>query len=194
MKKNSLKSVLARFSGACLVLILPLSALLSIGSGCTSIPQVDSVTGLTNRVTVIDTNKLALVEQSVKTVGSAVFIKAIKNSPQHSVQIANYVRAIGSTFCQVQVSRQFSPATVFPALEAATAQFQADVPAEVIIAKNGIKTIYQILWNDWLTVAVPQDKWPAAVCQVICNLIDQSLTDAGLPGTAVFIHQPTPVP
>lgn len=194
MKKTSPKSFLARFSVACLVVILPLSAILSIGSGCKSVSQVDPVTGFTNTVTVIDTNKLALAEQSLQTIGSAVFIKAIKNSPQHSVQIANFVRAIGNTFCQVHARRQFSPATVFPALEAATAQFQIGVPEEVIITKNGIKTIYQILWNDHLTISVPDGKWPAAVCQVICRVINQSLLDAGLPGTSVFIHQPVPTP
>ena len=149
---------------------------------CHTVQQVDPATGFTNNVTVVDQQKLDIIRQSMNTIGSAVFSAAIRNSPNHAAEIGSYVRAIGTTFCNVQATGRFSPATLFPALEIATAQQQANVPPEIIVAKNGIKTLYQILFNDKLTVTVPENKWPAAVCDVICSACDQALRDAGQVG------------
>lgn len=162
--------------------ILAFTTICIVSTGCVHTPTVDPTTGQTNDVVTVDQSKLNIVKASMDTIGSAVFAKAIKNSPDHAAEISNYVRAVGVAFCAAKASGQFSPATLFPALETATQQFQANVPPEIIIAKNGVKTLYQALFDDKLTVKLADNQWPAAVCDVICSSVNQALLDAGQPG------------
>jgi hypothetical protein len=180
--KLIMKSLKSKVLVALFVLALASFALLP--TGCTTTTSVDS-TGKTNTVTTIDPQKLESVKQIVNTTASAIFAEEIRKSPNHAAEISAYVRAIGSTFCAAKATKQFSPATLFPALETATAPLQAQVSQTsplVIIAKNGLKATYQLLWNDKLTVELKDNQWPAAVVDVICTAVDQSLRDAGQPG------------
>jgi len=176
-----LKLILNRLL-VCLIVVVSTTFPIFINTGCQTTQQVDPTTGMTNTVTSIDPQKLEIVKASVNTVASGVFTYEIKKSPDHSAEISAYVRAIGSTFCSAKASKQFSPATLFPALEAATQPLQANVSPLVIIGKNGLKAVYTALFNDRLTAQLKDNQWPAACVDIICTAIDQSLRDAGQPG------------
>jgi hypothetical protein len=179
-KKMSEGRAVGYFAGALAALALALVVFTT--PGCVNTQVVDPTTGATNIVKTIDPEKLAQVQRVVEGVTSGVFRKAIANSPQHADEIASYVRAVGSAFCSVQASGKFSPQNIIDAVDAATAGLQSGVDDTIINGKNGLIALYQILWNDKLTVTVPGNKWPAAVVQTICGSIDRALKDSGRPG------------
>lgn len=170
MKPKLILAILAAIGGiAALSLLTPIT-------GCTT------TTVGTNVVVVIDQQKLADVQAALDPVLSSVLRRVIKNSPQHSVEIAGYARAVGRAFLQIKTSHTFSPADVINVVNNLTSGLQAGVPDEIIDAKNAAIAIYKILWNDKLTTTVPLDGWMDAVSNTFINVINQALIDAGQPG------------
>ena len=155
-----------------LAILLALSA---APTGCTT-------TGSgTNAVTVIDTNKLAQVQAVVEPLLSSVIRRVVANSPQHSVEIANYVGAVGGVCCQMTASNDFTPTYLIAALDKATAGLQTGVDQDIIDAKNAIVAIYKIAYSDQLTVSLGNGVWPRAVLGTLCDSVNQALSDSSLP-------------
>lgn len=158
--------------------IVSFLALMAFTPGCTTVPGPDG----TNTVTVIDPVKLARVETILEPGVASVLRRALARSPQHGPEIANYARAFGGVFCQAQQNQQFSPDIILAAADAATMPLQTNAPPELIDGKNMALALYRLLWNDKLTVSVPTNGWPYAVCTLFCNSVDRGLKDAGYPG------------
>jgi hypothetical protein len=168
-------------------LFLILSILIAVG--CATKQTTSTVTYpdgstvvVTNTVKVVDPIKLNKVAQTLQPLLSTVITRAIRNSPEHSAQIANYVRALGTAFYYVRSSQRFSPAEVLSAVDGATAGLQANVPQDIIDAKNAALSLYNVLLDDKLTVEVPANGWPMAIVNAFYNAIDIGLKDAGQNG------------
>lgn len=153
--------------------------LFSFTPACTTGPDPN---GGTNIVTYIDPVKLARVETILEPGVASVLRRALARSPQHGPEIADYARAFGGVFCKAQQTQQFSPDIILAAADAATLPLQTNAPPELIDGKNMALALYRLLWNDKLTVQVPTNGWPYAVCTLFCNSVDRGLKDAGYPG------------
>ena len=136
----------------------------------------------TNTVKVIDPIKLNKVTQTLQPMLATVITRVLRNSPQHAPEIALYVRAFGTALFYVQTSQRFSPAEVLAAVDGATAGLQANAPQDIIDAKNAALALYNVLWDDALTVQVPGNAWPMAIIKALQGAINTGLKDAGLPG------------
>ena len=151
-------------------------------SGCVHTPVVGP-NGQTNVVTTIDQNILGKVKLLVEPVLGSVIRRAILNSPQHSAEIGDYVRAAGRAVCGVSAKGQFTPEAVIGAVDQATQGLQiAHLPGELIDAKNATLNLYTLLLDDKLAVNIPKDQWAQAVLQIACDSIDQALRDSGQAG------------
>lgn len=131
---------------------------------------------------VYDPVKTEQVKAAVTPVIASVVRRVIVNSPQHSDEIALYLRAVGSVFCSASASGSLGPEQVLAALDAATAGLQTGVEPEIIDAKNVLLALYRINYADRFKAELPADQWPKNVADVICAAIDQGLKDAGKPG------------
>lgn len=159
------------------ILSLPLVLALSAGifTGCTT-------TNPTTGETAYDPVKTEQVKAAVTPVVASVVRRVINNSPQHSEEIANYLRAVGAVFCSASASGSLGPEQIIAAADAATAGLQANVEPEIIDGKNLLLALYKINYADRFKASLPPDKWPKNVADVICASIDQGLKDAGKPG------------
>lgn len=159
-----------------------LAILLLAHSGCMTTYVPDATGTNYTAVQVIDPVKLANISAAIEPAASAVLRRAMINSPQHAPQIVLYATAIGRIFCQAQQTQQFSPLLLIAQADVATLTLQTNLPPEVIDAKNAALAIYKIAFNEKLTVTVPTNGWPYAVCGIFCDSIDRALKDAGQPG------------
>lgn len=172
---NSIKLAIGTVS------LFAIAVLGSLTSGCVHTPVVTD--GVTNIVTTIDPAKLEKVKSAVDPVASSALRRAIKNSPQHAAEISAYARALGGVCCDAVASGSVSPGAIVAAGDRATANLQlANIPPEIIDAKNGLFALYLILWDDNLTIALPHNKWPVAVLGIFCDSIDRALKDSGQAG------------
>lgn len=146
-------------------------------TGCVHTPVVTN--GVTNIVTTIDPVKLDQVKAAVEPAAASVLRRAILNSPQHSAEIGNYGRAVGQALCKAVAKQSITPAAILAAIDVATQGLQSNVPPEVIDGKNAALALYRILWDDKLTILLPDNQWPNAVLSVFCDSIDLALKDAG---------------
>jgi len=167
--------------GVVAVLGIVAIAMAVLNTGCVHTPVV--VDGVTNIVTTIDQVKLDKVKVAVEPVAASVLRRAIHNSPQHAAEIGNYARAVGSAVCTAVSQQSFTPGSIAGAVDKATQGLQmANIPAEVIDAKNGLIALYTILFDDQLTVQLPNNQWPSAVLGIFCDSIDLALKDSGQAG------------
>lgn len=173
-----MKKLISLISAA--VLAVAVLSVINLTTGCTHLTTVTN--GVTNTVTVIDTNKLAQVQAAIEPTAASVIRRAIQNSPQHAQQIGDYARAAGKAICASVGTQQISPLQVAQAIDNATQPLQAGVSPDIIDAKNAVEAVYAILFNDKLTVALPNNQWPYAVLQTICGSLDKALKDAGQAG------------
>lgn len=166
------KTLIALFLLAALALPVALT-----NTGCTT-----TGTG-TNAVTTIDPVKLQQAQAAIEPAAASVLRRAILNSPQHAKEIGDYARAVGGVFCQMKANNNnFTPQYLIDSVNTATANLQANAPAEVIDAKNAAIALYKIFFADNLTVQIPANGWPSAVTGLFCDAIDQALKDAGQVG------------
>jgi hypothetical protein len=171
-----------------LLLACGLFALTALTPGCTTTQTVSYstndvthvVTGLTNSTTKLDPAKLSQVETALEPVVAGAARRVLKNSPQHSDEIALYLRSVGAIFCDMHDSGRFEPVYLIDAADRiATPQLDDDY---VIDIKNAAIAIYKIAWGDRFTAELPPDEWSGQVCSLICTSIDVGLKDAGKPG------------
>lgn len=163
------------------VLAVAVLSVINLTTGCVHTPVVTN--GVTNIVTTIDTNKLQQVQAAVEPAAASAIRRAILNSPQHAQEIGDYARAVGKSLCKAVSTQSISPNNIVSGVELATQGLQVqNLPPEVIDAKNALLAVYSILYNDKLTVQLPNNQWPYAVLQTICDSLDQALKDAGQTG------------
>lgn len=114
--------------------------------------------------------------------------RSILNSPQHSDEIANYFRSVGSVFCKMQTTAQFEPSTLIDELNKfKIPQLENQIVADV---KDAMVAIYRILYAQRFTAELSPEKWPYHVADFFCKAINTALIDAGKPGvSAQLINQ-----
>ena len=162
-----------------------LVAVAILPTGCTTTTSVTAGpngTTVTNVVKTIDPVRLQQARDALEPAAASVLRRAIINSPQHAQQIGDYARAFGGVFCKMVANNNFNPTYLIDAANAATANLQANVSADVIDGKNAAIALYKIFYGDQLTFQLPNNQWPTAICQLFCDSIDQALRDAGQPG------------
>ena len=158
-----------------------LVTLMFTSTGCKTTTTINP-DGTTNVVKYIDPVKLQQAKDAIEPAASSVLRRAILRSPQHAVEISTYARAVGSVFCKMNATKNFSPVYLIDEANKATAGLQATAPPEIIDAKNAAIALYKIFLGDQLMVKLPDNQWAIAVCQLFCESIDQALKDAGQPG------------
>lgn len=139
-----------------------------------------------------DPVKTQAVKDTVQPLAAGAVRRVIQNSPQHSDAIAEYFRSIGTAFCKMDATGNFSPQVLVDAADAATAKLQAGVDPYVIDLKNGIVALYKLNFGARFNAELSPERWPAFVASVFCNGIGQGLKDAGKPGIASAPQQPQP--
>lgn len=154
-----------------------MSAVLFAGclTGCTT---TDPTTGEKK----FDPVKTQAAKDTIQPIAASSVRRVITNSPQHSDAIADYFRSIGTAFCKMEATGNFSPQQLVDAADAATAKLQAGVDPFVIDLKNAIVALYKLNFGARFNAELPPDKWPAFVASVFCQGISQGLKDAGKPG------------
>jgi hypothetical protein len=164
--------------------VAALAAVLAFAPGCTKSTLTTVTDGVTNTVTktVISTNTLSDVRDVLEPVVAGGIRAALQNSPEHSEEIALYMRAVGTVFCDMSANHQFSPVYLVDALN------QALVPnisnAVAVDIKNAAVAIYKIAFGNRFTAEIPADEWASQVCLLICDSVDTGLRDAGKSGIA----------
>lgn len=156
-------------------------------TGCKT-TRIDPTTGQTTKE--FDPVKTAQIKAALEPIGSSAVRRVIKNSPEHSAEIAGYFRAVGSAFCQMSEKGDFDPAYLVGAVDTATAKLQEHVPGEAIEIKNALIACYKIGYEGRFRAELPADQWPKNVADLICACIDQGLKDTGRPGARTVTPQP----
>ena len=148
-------------------------------TGCKTTTTVVS-DGKTNVVTQFDPVKTAQVKAAIEPVVAGAIRRVIKNSPQHSVEIGDYMRAVGYAFCTMRSQTNASPELLITMLDTLVApKIQEDY---IIDIKNAAVSIYKINYGQRFQAELPPDKWPYQVADLLCTSIDTGLKDSGLPG------------
>lgn len=123
------------------------------------------------------------VKAALTPVMASVVHRVIENSPEHSEQIAAYMRAVGKVCCEAQSTGQIGPYSLIYAVDAATAPLLAEgVSPDIIDAKNVLLALYRIQYADRYNAELSPEKWPYHVLALICDSVDQGLKDAGKAG------------
>lgn len=156
--------------------------ILILSSTTVALTGCKTTTSGTNVVSAIDPVKLQQAKDAIVPAASSVLRRAILRSPEHAVEIATYARAVGSVFCRMNATKNFSPVYLIDEANKATAGLQSTAPPEIIDAKNAAIALYKIFLGDQLMVALPDNQWQIAVCQLFCESIDLALKDSGQPG------------
>ena len=151
-------------------------------TGCMTKPVVNA-DGSTNLVQVIDPVKLGKIQNVVEPAAASVLRRAIHNSPQHAQEIGDYARSVGGAICSASQTGQTTPGQIEAAIDQATKGLQvANIPSDIIDAKNALIAIYNVAWDDDLRINIPNDGWVHAVLDTICNSVDRALKDSGQTG------------
>jgi hypothetical protein len=109
--------------------------------------------------------------------------RIIKNSPQHSAQIGNYFRAVGSVFCKMRDTGTFDSTFLIAELDKATAGLQSGLDPLAITAKNTAIGLYTVFYAQRTRAELPPDKFAWNLADLFCKAINTGLKDAGQPGT-----------
>lgn len=152
------------------IIALCAAAILFVTAGCQTGGQFDQVK--------TDSVKVALQIPVQETI-----TRIIRNSPQHSDEIANYFRAVGTVFCKMRDSGQFDTTYLIAEVDKATAGLQAGLDPLAITAKNTALALYAIFYAQRTKADLPPDKFAWNLADLNCKAINTGLKDAGKAGT-----------
>lgn len=127
-----------------------------------------------------DPVKTEQVKAAIEPIAAGAIRRVLQNSPQHSDQIAGYLRSIGGIFCAMETNGNFSAEYLITEADKLTAPLLKD--NYVVDIKNAILALYRINYADRFKAELPPDKWPRHVASLFCASIDRGLKDAGKPG------------
>lgn len=127
-----------------------------------------------------DPVKTAQVKAAVVVPVTSAIRRVILNSPAHSDELAAYFRSVGTVFCKMRDTGNFSPEYLVDEVNKVVSPSIGDnVYADI---KNAAVAIYKISYAQRANAELPPDKWPYSVADVLCSGIDTGLRDAGKPG------------
>jgi hypothetical protein len=152
--------------------ILILAVALSLAA-CTSVNQN---TGERE----FDPVKTAKVKAAAEPLISGGIAIALANNPEKKDQLASYFRSLGNVFCRMSQEDSFNPEFLLTEANTATQPFQAGLDPYALTVKDSIIALYKILYADRFHAELDAEKWPKHVADVLCNGINQGLTNAGL--------------
>lgn len=155
--------------------ILALAAVLLLSPGC-------STTG-PDGSRVPDPVKTAKVKAALQPVLSSIVTRVLENNRAHAAEIGGYFRAVGSIFCRMEATGQFSPDVLLAQANALGAPAIAGMDPAITDVKNALLSLYQIQWADRLNVDVSPDRWGGFLAALFCESIDTGLRDAGQAGS-----------
>jgi len=131
---------------------------------------------------VYDPVKSSQVVAAIQVPVQSTLLRVLRKSPQHSDEIAAYIRAVGNVFCAASITGRFTPEQLIAEIEKVTQPLQSKVDPLVIDVKNAAVALYTIFYAQRHSAELSPEKWPAHVAKLLCSAIDTSLTDAGKPG------------
>lgn len=131
---------------------------------------------------VYDPVKSAQVTDAFTLIGRETISRIIRNSPKHRESSGVYFRAIGTVFCRIKETGQFTPDSVLTEIDRVTGPLQQGVDPLLITTKNALWTLFKVFVDQKLTAELPPDRWPAHVSKVACDAIHGALVDNDLPG------------
>jgi hypothetical protein len=157
-----------------LLMMAALVVLIGCSTGCK--------TGADGKRTV-DVAKLDSAKAAISPIAAGTVRRILQNSPEHAPKIAKYVSSFAGVFCTMNLSNSFSPDFLITETDRL---FDPDLEqigdGYVLDIKNGVVSIYRLLWGDRLRAEIPPDQWLHKVCEFVCESLNQGLTDAGYPG------------
>lgn len=170
------------------VLMSAAVAVLLIGCpSCTTTERTVTVdangNAVTNVVKTFDPVKTAQVKAALEVPIKDGIRRVLAKSPQHSDEIAKYIREFGIVFCGMRDSGKFDPQVLidegakigFPLLD----KESQDIAA---LIKDTGQSLYKIFWAERFQADLPADKFMFNVADFFCTSIDEGLKTAGKPG------------
>lgn len=125
--------------------------------------------------------KVVDVQQAVKVIGTHVVCRAIQTTREDYIEImAGYFRQVGTVFCEMQTSGDFSYSAAVTAVEKIPSPLLPDTYA--LDAKAALLAFYKLAYGDRLRAEIPPDRWLSEISQVFCQAISEGLKDAGKSG------------
>lgn len=125
-----------------------------------------------------DPAKTSAVVQAVSVPASSAIRRALNRSPQHAAEIAKYLRAAGTVFQEITVTKEFDPVAVALKLDAIVV-IKNDT---IVDMKNLGIALYSIFWSQRLRAELAPDAWMIHVANTFATAIDRGLKDAGMTG------------
>ncbi|HEU4344043.1 MAG TPA: hypothetical protein VFU31_21010 [Candidatus Binatia bacterium] len=133
---------------------------------------------------VFDPIRTAQVKAALQAPVQETITRIIRNSPEHSDQIANYFRSAGNVFCKMRDTSRFEPQFLIAELEKATEGLQQGLDPLAITAKNTIIALYVVFYSQRQSADLSPEKFLWNTSDLFCNAINTGLKDAGKPGTS----------
>ena len=128
-----------------------------------------------------DPVKTDQVVAALEPIGASAIRRVLKNSPEHSDEIAGYMRSVGMVFYRMESTGEFDPAYVIAELDQIGSPYIPEDLDYVVDIKNALLALYKINYGDRFRAELPPDQWPRQVARLICSSINDGLKDAGKP-------------
>jgi len=106
----------------------------------------------------------------------------IANNPRHRDELGTYFRGVGTVFCRMHETGQFSADYIYEEIGKLVAPKIAEADPLLLAAKDAAVSLFLIFYADRFRAELPPDAWPAHVSELVCQSIDTALKDSGLPG------------
>lgn len=136
-----------------------------------------------------DPVKTSQVKQALKG-GVSTTITALLLKEKND-DVANYLRSIGTVFCQMRNTGEFSPSFLIGQIDKIVND-KVRQNVVVIALKNTVISLYSIFFEQRHHAELPPDKWPYHLADLFCQSIHQGLVDAGKTGVENVLPPPTP--
>lgn len=153
----------------------PLSLLLAGSLLFTGCSTLDPATGKK----AYDPVKTEHVKASIQAPVQEVITRIIRNSPEHSSEIASYFNSFRSVFCKMRDTGRFDSAYLLAEVDRTTMGLQSGLDPLVTTTKNTIVVLYTLFYSQRTVANLPQDKFMWNVSDLFCNAIGSGLADAG---------------
>lgn len=157
--------------------------LISCTTTKTTVSTDASGNSVTNVVKVFDQVKTDQVKAVLQGAITDGLYRVLKNSPQHSDAIANYVREGGKVFCKMQAEGKFDPLYLNDGLDKVAIPLLPDKERDiVVVVKTTAVSLYQIFYAQRFQAELSPEKFTYNLADLFCNSIDQGLKAGGKPG------------
>jgi hypothetical protein len=106
----------------------------------------------------------------------------IANNPRHRDELGTYYRSIGTVFCRMVDTRQFSPSYLIDEVNKITAPQIASADPLLLTARDSALALYRIFYAEKGRAELTEASWALHLADLFCLSIDTALRDSGLAG------------